>query len=191
MKNPHHRKNKEENVNKGLTMVGLLITLVLVSALVIVLVPLIHKYINKYSGTELFDNAEKTYKAVQVQIATARVSAPQVSMDPEKQYTVSTMVNEVHEGAGSRTVLDKAADMAEMPIGSGFYFMTAKPETDSPASNNGAWAIKYFVYFEGTHAAYYDGSTWIELSKYKAEQTIKGECARQGREAGEVHKYAR
>ena len=49
----------------------------------------------------------------------------------------------------------------------------------------------YFVYYEGTNAGYYDGNSWIEMSKYKAEQTIKGECARQGREASEVHGYVR
>ena len=176
--------------NKGLTMVELLIVMIILSLAVVFLAPYIHRFINRYRGSELLPHADKAYKAVQTQIAAARASAPQVSLDPEKAYTVSTIVNEEHEGAGNRTVLDKAADMAEMPTGSGFYFMTAKPEASS-TTDNGSWGIKYFVYYEGTEGAYYDGNAWIEMSKYKAEQTIKNECSRQGREAGEVHRYAR
>lgn len=177
--------------NKGFTFVELLVGILILAVLAVLLAPKINAYVNRYKGSKLLPSADRTYKAVQTQIAAARASAPKVSLDAEKPYTVTTAVEEIHEGAGSRTLLDKAADMAEMPTGSGFYFMTAKPEAASSTTNNGAWGVKYFVYFEGPNAAYYDGSTWLEMSKYRAEETIKGECARQGRETSELHKYAR
>ena len=186
-----NRRHVDKNGNKGFTFVELIVVLLILSVLAVLFAPKLNQYLNRFKGSELLPRADKTYRAVQTQIAAARASAPQVSLDAEKPYTVTTAVEEVHEGAGKRTILDKAADMAEMPGGSGFYFMTAKPEAASSTKNNGAWGIKYFVYYEGTNAGYYDGNSWIEMSKYKAEQTIKGECARQGREASEVHGYVR
>ncbi len=163
--------NKHIN-NKGITMGRLVLRLIIIGTLIVVLVPLGYKLLNKYKDSELKDRAKTVLYGLQNQLNTVYNTAPKVNTEGHP-YTAYDAINGEHEGLGAGFI-EKIAESAGVPDDGGFYYMMAEKEAAPGPKTQNSWKIKYFMYYEGLRAVYYDGEQWMEdITFTKARNIIK------------------
>ncbi|MCR5603778.1 MAG: prepilin-type N-terminal cleavage/methylation domain-containing protein [Lachnospiraceae bacterium] len=163
--------------NKGITLVELIVVLVVLAVLASIIIPQLLGFIARARGSKLLIRGKSLMNAVQTQYLTLYAQAPPADVDGNP-YTIETAYN--GEINGTETpYLKKAATLAEMPeSNAGFFFMTAQPQQTGDmeyiTAKHESWKIKYFMYFEGDNAVYYNGNSWEDgLSFYTAYNKIK------------------
>lgn len=163
--------------NKGFTLVELIVVLVILAVLASIIIPQLLGFIAKARGSKILIKAKSIMNAVQTQYLTLYAQAPPADVNGNP-YTIETAY--LGEINGTETpYLKKAASLADMPeSNAGFFFMTAQPQQtadlDYVTVKHESWKIKYFMYFEGNDAVYYNGESWEDnLSFYTAYNKIK------------------
>ncbi len=176
-----------DSKNKGFTLVELIVVLVILAILAAILVPALLGYIDRAKGSQLLLRDNSIMKGWQAQLTKVYATAPEKDSNGDP-YTVSSAVDEEHDGTGA-AFLAEVAKMADMPSNGGFYYMTADTEAAPSPSAHDAWTLKYFMYYEGDEGAYFDGNSWEEgLTFTQAYEKI--EAVSKGSEKhGTLHQY--
>lgn len=141
------RKSWEKKVdNKGFTLVELIVVLVILAILAAILVPALLGYIDRAKGSQILLNGKSVLTAAQAEASNAYGTAGN-----------DTIIEKMDQSACKRV-----GTTADTPNESGALFGTGENAAKASSDKHGAWTIKYVIYYEGSNAVYYNGSSWVE-----------------------------